>query len=129
MASVPDELLYTEKHEWVSGEVSAGSVVTVGITEYATAALGDIVYVEAPAMGDALKEGEICGELESTKAVSELYSPVTGTVAEVNQDDLIRPSRKRSADKIDGIVTLLVALNRAIANIEQPEVAFISFAD
>ncbi|MCJ7827288.1 MAG: glycine cleavage system protein H, partial [Demequinaceae bacterium] len=85
MANIPNEFHYTDKHEWVSGEVSAGSIVTVGITEYATAALGDIVYIEAPAVGDAVTAGTICGELESTKAVSELYSPTTGVVTEVNQ--------------------------------------------
>jgi glycine cleavage system H protein len=91
MAEIPDELQYTDEHEWVSGEVSAGAVVTMGITEYATAALGDIVYVEAPAVGDAVKAGEVCGELESTKAVSELYSPVSGEVAEVNQKVIDSP--------------------------------------
>ncbi|MBN2176320.1 MAG: glycine cleavage system protein GcvH [Demequinaceae bacterium] len=91
MANIPDELRYTDEHEWVSGDVSAGAVVTIGITEYATAALGDIVYVEAPAVGDTVKAGEVCGELESTKAVSELYSPVTGVVTEVNQAVLDAP--------------------------------------
>ena len=85
MANVPDDLLYTEEHEWVSGDVVAGAVVKVGITEYAASALGDIVYVEAPAVGDAVTAGIVCGELESTKAVSEFFSPVTGTVAEVNE--------------------------------------------
>ena len=84
MANVPDDLLYTEEHEWVSGEVIAGAVVTAGITEYAASALGDIVYVEVPAVGDSVTAGIVCGELESTKAVSEFFSPVTGTVAEVN---------------------------------------------
>jgi len=84
MASIPDGLLYTDEHEWVAGKVASGSVVTVGITEYAAAALGDIVYVEVPGVGDKVTAGEICGELESVKAVSELYSPVTGVVTEVN---------------------------------------------
>lgn len=84
MAKVPDGLQYTEEHEWVAGDVSPGSIVTVGVTEYAAAALGDIVYVETPSVGDNVTAGTVCGELESTKAVSELYSPVTGTVTEVN---------------------------------------------
>jgi glycine cleavage system H protein len=91
MASVPDELMYTDEHEWVSGDATPGSVVSIGITEYAAAALGDVVYVEVSAVGDDVKAGEICGELESTKAVSELYSPVTGKVAEVNQAVLDSP--------------------------------------
>lgn len=84
MANVPDELQYSAEHEWVDGEVGPGSVVTVGITEHAAEALGDIVYVEGPDVGDTVTAGEVCGELESTKAVSELYSPVTGTVVEIN---------------------------------------------
>lgn len=84
MAEIPDGLLYSEEHEWVRGDVSPGATVTIGITEYAAEALGDVVYVEAPSVGDNVRAGDVCGELESTKAVSELYSPVTGTVTEVN---------------------------------------------
>jgi glycine cleavage system H protein len=84
MANIPDELKYSAEHEWVSGDPTVGSVVTVGITEHAAEALGDIVYAEAPAVGDTISAGEVCGELESTKAVSELFSPVTGTVTEIN---------------------------------------------
>ena len=91
MADIPDELLYSEEHEWVEGDNAAGSVVSVGITEYAAAALGDIVYVEAPAVGDDVIAGEVCGELESTKAVSELYAPVTGVVTEVNDEVVDAP--------------------------------------
>lgn len=85
MANVPDELLYSAEHEWVAGELAVGAVVSVGITEHAAEALGDIVYVETPQVGDTVVAGEVCGELESTKAVSELYSPVSGTVMEVNE--------------------------------------------
>lgn len=84
MAHIPDELQYFAEHEWVAGDVSPGSVVAVGITEHAAEALGDVVYVEGPRVGDTVIEGEVCGEIESTKAVSELYSPVNGTVVEVN---------------------------------------------
>ncbi|WP_062380974.1 glycine cleavage system protein GcvH [Demequina pelophila] len=85
MASVPEELAYSAEHEWVAGDPDAGAVVTVGITSHAAQALGDIVYVEAPSVGDTVTAGEVCGELESTKAVSELYSPVSGTVTAVNE--------------------------------------------
>lgn len=85
MANVPDELMYSAEHEWVAGDLGEGDEVTVGITEHAADALGDIVYVEGPAVGDTVVAGEMCGELESTKAVSELYSPVSGTVAAVNE--------------------------------------------
>lgn len=85
MANIPDELKYSAEHEWVAGDAVVGAVVTVGITAHAAEALGDIVYAEPPAVGDTVTAGEVCGELESTKAVSELYSPVTGTVTEVNE--------------------------------------------
>jgi glycine cleavage system H protein len=84
MADIPDELLYSAEHEWVAGDATPGSTVTVGITAHAAEALGDIVYVEPPQVGDTVTAGEVCGELESTKAVSELFSPVTGTVLETN---------------------------------------------
>jgi glycine cleavage system H protein len=86
MANVPEDLQYSAEHEWVDGEAVVGGEVTIGITEHAADALGDIVYVEAPAVGSTVTAGEVCGELESTKAVSELYSPVTGTVVSANED-------------------------------------------
>lgn len=85
MAMIPDELVYSTEHEWVSGDLGEGDEVAVGITEHAADALGDIVYVEGPSVGDTVVAGEVCGELESTKAVSELYSPVSGTVTAVNE--------------------------------------------
>jgi glycine cleavage system H protein len=84
MADVPQDLQYSAEHEWVRGSVSSGETVTVGITAHAADALGDVVYVEAPRVGDAVTAGQVCGELESSKAVSELYSPVTGVVVAVN---------------------------------------------
>ncbi|GIG60759.1 glycine cleavage system H protein [Longispora fulva] len=81
-------LSYTAEHEWITGEEPA----TVGITAYAAEALGDIVYVELPEPGTELKAGETCGELESTKSVSELYAPVTGTVVARNEAVVDDPS-------------------------------------
>ncbi|MHB8418768.1 MAG: glycine cleavage system protein GcvH [Myxococcales bacterium] len=81
MASFPDDLKYTKDHEWARPK---GKVVTVGITEYAQDHLGDVVYVELPKAGDAVKKGEPFGVVESTKAVSELFAPVSGKVVEVN---------------------------------------------
>ncbi len=75
-------LKYSEEHEWVSVD---GAVATVGITDFAADALGDIVFVELPAVGTAVSRGDVFGEAESTKSVSELYAPVAGTVTEVNQ--------------------------------------------
>src|SRR5712691_11894639 len=73
--SVPAELQYTEEHEWVS---ISGDVATVGITDYAASALGDVVYVNLPTAGSAVTAGEACGEVESTKSVSDLFSLVDG---------------------------------------------------
>jgi glycine cleavage system H protein len=81
--SVPAELRYTQEHEWVAID---GDVASVGITDYATQALGDVVYVSLPEVGTMVTAGEPCGEVESTKSVSELYSPVDGEVVEVNEE-------------------------------------------
>ncbi len=78
----PAEYKYTKEHEWISVEGSTG---TVGITDYAQSSLGDIVFVELPKVGDTLEAGKIFGSVESVKAVSDLYSPVSGTVTAVNE--------------------------------------------
>ena len=80
--SVPSDLQYTAEHEWVRVE---GDVVTVGITQYAADALGDVVYVDLPAVGANLTSGAVVGEVESTKSVGELFAPVEGEVVEANQ--------------------------------------------
>ena len=77
----PDDLKYTREHEWCRVK---GNRAVIGITDHAQEALGDIVYVELPDVGDPVKKGESFGVVESTKAVSELFSPVTGKVVEVN---------------------------------------------
>ncbi len=79
--SVPEELQYTAEHEWVRVE---GDVATVGITQYAADALGDVVYVDLPKAGAAMTTGAIVGEVESTKSVGELYAPLDGEVVESN---------------------------------------------
>jgi glycine cleavage system H protein len=79
VTQTPEHLHYTTEHEWVDGPDDDG-MVRFGITDYAQDALGDIVYVSLPAVGDALEAGAVCGEIESTKSVSELYAPVSGTV-------------------------------------------------
>ncbi len=81
--TVPDHLSYTQEHEWVAID---GTSATVGITDHAQQALGDVVYVSVPATGTKVIAGEPCGEVESTKSVSDLYAPVNGEVAEVNGD-------------------------------------------
>ena len=79
--NVPEELLYTADHEWVRVD---GALARVGITDFAQDALGDVVYVGLPDVGAAVTAGGVCGEVESTKSVSEIYAPVAGTVVEVN---------------------------------------------
>jgi glycine cleavage system H protein len=79
----PDDLKYTREHEWARAE---GDRVSVGITHYAQDALGDIVYVDLPPVGTAVTGGEAFGEVESTKSVSDIYSPVTGTIVERNEE-------------------------------------------
>jgi glycine cleavage system H protein len=81
MSSIPNDLSYTKEHEWVS---SVDSIYTMGITDYAQAALGDIVYVQLPKIGEAVTAGKVCGEVESTKSVSDIYAPVSGTIVEIN---------------------------------------------
>ena len=81
--TVPEELRYTAEHEWVAIN---GSVASVGITDHAQRALGDVVYVSVPEPGSRVTAGEPCGEVESTKSVSDLYSPVDGEVTEVNPE-------------------------------------------
>jgi len=78
----PEDLKYTTDHEWV--RVISDTTVRFGITEYAQDALGDIVYVSLPEVGAAVAAGDACGEVESTKSVSDLYAPVTGTVSAHN---------------------------------------------
>ncbi len=84
MSEVPSDLKYTAEHEWVrSGDGS--QPVRVGITDYAQEALGDVVYVSLPEVGAKVTAGSACGEIESTKSVSDLYAPVSGTVTARNE--------------------------------------------
>ncbi|MGH9000617.1 MAG: glycine cleavage system protein GcvH [Acidimicrobiia bacterium] len=81
--NVPDELRYTSEHEWVRVE---GDLARVGITDYAQDALGDVVYVSLPEVGATVVAMGACAEVESTKSVSDVFAPVSGTVREVNAD-------------------------------------------
>lgn len=83
MSQIPADLQYTKEHEWVAPTSTAGTI-RMGITDFAQGALGDIVYVQMPKVGEAVIAGKVCGEVESTKSVSEIFSPVTGTVVAIN---------------------------------------------
>ncbi|WP_225846391.1 glycine cleavage system protein GcvH [Streptomyces sp. HPF1205] len=95
MSINPEQLRYSKEHEWLSAPEDG--VATVGITSHAADALGDVVFVQLPEAGSTVTAGEPCGELESTKSVSELYSPVSGEVTEVNQDVSDDPSLVNTA--------------------------------
>lgn len=82
-------LKYTDEHEWIATD---GGTITVGITDYAAEKLGDVVFVELPAVGTELTAGAVVGEIESTKSVGELYAPVAGTVVEINDAVVDDPS-------------------------------------
>jgi glycine cleavage system H protein len=79
--NVPDQLRYSSDHEWVSRD---GSRVRIGITDYAQDSLGDVVFVQLPALGETFNAGDTIGEVESTKSVSDIYAPVSGSVTAVN---------------------------------------------
>ena len=81
MSELPTELRYTAEHEWVDANDPSG----VGITAHAAEELGEIVYVELPEVGTTVAAGDACGEIESTKAVSEIYAPMAGEIVEVNE--------------------------------------------
>jgi glycine cleavage system H protein len=96
----PENLRYTADHEWV--EERDQGTLRVGITSYAQNALGDVVYVSLPAVGDTLTAGETCGEVESTKSVSDLYAPLSGEVTAVNSALEGAPELVNSAPYADG---------------------------
>lgn len=91
MSNIPNELRYTKEHEWVA-EVS-GNRFRIGITDYAQGALGDIVYVQLPKDGELIRAGAVCGEVESTKSVSEIYAPISGVVVSVNSELDAQPEK------------------------------------
>ncbi len=85
MSQIPEHLHYTKEHEWVAS-TSTPLRIRMGITDYAQAALGDIVYVQMPKIGESVTADQVCGEVESTKSVSEIFAPVTGTVVAINSE-------------------------------------------
>ena len=104
-------LRYSEEHEWVA---LSGETATVGITDFAAERLGDIVYVELPAVGATLTAGEVFGEIESTKSVSELFAPVSGTVVEVNSAVVDDPALVNASPFTDAwLVKVTVAADAA----------------
>ena len=100
MSTIPEGLKYTESHEWV--EIGDDDVITVGITDHAQELLGDIVFVEPPEVGTETEAGEACGVVESVKAASDIYAPVSGEVVESNEDLADTPELINSDAYSDG---------------------------
>jgi glycine cleavage system H protein len=84
VSNIPGNLSYTKEHEWVQN--IEGRKYRIGISDYAQGALGDIVYVQLPKVGDTVDAGKVCGEVESTKSVSEIYAPISGVIVAVNSE-------------------------------------------
>ena len=101
MSSIPAELQYTKEHEWVA-QTSIAGTIRMGITDFAQGALGDIVYVQMPKVGDLVVADKVCGEVESTKSVSEIFAPVSGTITAVNEALVNTPELVNSQPYGDG---------------------------
>ena len=104
--NVPGELRYSEDHEWARVD---GNRVCLGITDYAQDALGDVVYIELPSVGTEVTCGESFSEVESTKSVSEIYAPVSGTVVDVNTDLIDHPERLNEDPYGEGWICVIEA--------------------
>jgi glycine cleavage system H protein len=102
--SVPDDLRYSSDHEWTRVE---DGLVRIGITDYAQDALGDVVFVQVPTVGTEVKAGERFSEVESTKSVSDIYAPITGTIVEVNTDLADEPQRMNEDPYGEGWICVL----------------------
>ena len=99
MSNIPSDLKFAKSHEWVR---VSGDTATVGITDHAQAELTDIVFVELPAVGRQVKAGEACAVVESVKTASDIYSPVSGVITEVNQATADNPALVNTAPDTDG---------------------------
>ena len=110
MSDIPNDLMYTEDHEYVK---AAGDVVTIGITDYAQGELGDIVFIELPKVGTSFKKHDVFGTVEAVKAVSELYSPLSGEVVAINDRLDKDPALVNTAPYGDGWMIKLRATDDA----------------
>jgi glycine cleavage system H protein len=119
MSNTPSDLLYTKDHEWI--KENADGSIRMGITDYAQGALGDIVYIQLPKVGSAVSANAVCGEVESTKSVSEIFAPVTGKVLRVNEKLESNPELINSDPYGEGWIA-------EIGDVSRPE-ALLSSAD
>lgn len=120
MSDVPNDLKYTESHEWVRDD--GNGLVTVGITEHAQDALGDLVFVELPEVGATVTQGDACAVVESVKAASDIYSPLDGEVAAVNEELNDAPEQINSAPYGEGwIMQIKLAGDADLADLMDAE--------
>ncbi len=109
----PDDLRYTQEHEWARVD---GRRLTVGVTDYAQDALGDVVYIDLPANGTRVERGQPFGEVESTKSVSDLYAPVSGTIVERNETLESQPELVNSDPYGEGWMVVIEAAEGEVAD-------------
>src|SRR5690606_10294628 len=114
---IPDQLLYTEDHEWVSVE---GDIATIGITDFAQSSLGDIVFVELPEVGSNIESGSSFGVVESIKSVSDLYTPLSGEVIDRNEDVEATPEQINSDVYGSWLIKLRVSNSKELETLLKP---------
>lgn len=124
---IPEDLRYAENHEWVRLEPDGG--VRVGITDYAQDALGDIVYVDLPEAGGSVIAGASFAEIESTKSVAEVYAPITGTIAAVNEALLDAPELVNSDPFGEGWFVVIVPVDTAALDHLMDATAYAAFTE
>ena len=105
---IPEELFYTKEHEWAKIE---DNIAIVGITDFAQSQLGDIIFIEFPNIGDEFKKDDVFGEIEAVKTVSELYSPLSGKITEINLELEDSPEKVNSDPYGDGWIIKVLPLN------------------
>ncbi|TDJ05865.1 MAG: glycine cleavage system protein GcvH [Deltaproteobacteria bacterium] len=118
MSNIPQDLKYTVEHEWTKMD---GNIVTIGITDFAQGSLGDIVFVELPEVGRELNLNDAFGVVESIKSVSDLYSPLSGVVVEINEELTGAPELLNSGPYDSWMIKLKVSNNNELTNLLSPE--------
>ena len=118
MSNIPADLKYTKEHEWVR-DLPSGNI-SMGITDFAQGALGDIVYVQLPKIGEQITSGKVCGEVESTKSVSEIFAPVSGKVISIN-DSLSNSPELINSDPYNAGWLLEIELTEAATDLLTPD--------
>ena len=118
MSNIPADLKYTKEHEWVR-DLPSGNI-SMGITDFAQGALGDIVYVQLPKIGEQITSGKVCGEVESTKSVSEIFAPVSGKVIAIN-DSLSNSPELINSDPYNTGWLLEIELSETASDLLSPD--------